>query len=536
MGAVDVSQKSKPAAGGSQAPKTAAPKAPEPQKEAAKTSDVKSDPAPAATQADAAEVSNEAKYPETDYRSTNTDMAAVVRNDDKVERNQNVTDSYHEISQDFDDFLNPPGKEDAGNNWFDYAKWASREVGDGIQGKDLPTGSGLTDAQDILSEGNTKVYDDIAPDAQAFLKEFGQDQEFDQAKYDEWSKRFGDDEGGQLKKDAFGAYYEARFEDDPKKRQELTLLGNLKIAEHEQKLLDPVIDKAFDPVDNSGWLGTAAKIAGGPVGGFVVDKLGEQGARIFGNPDIKVPDGQGGFANPSLKDDLQGQVPGNLQDPQDPRLQEMLSDWGADTNSLEGTGAGDWSDLDQRMKYISQMMKTNANNEDLGDWNPQAGVDRPAIPRVADEGPLDIGELTGSLSANFGFYDNIGGGDRDGKVSVDDLTRAADDPNASPEARETAAALLRNEALLNGFDTASGGDTDGTISLGDLDNFKFTEGDVPTTADEARNVIAGNSSIFDVAGGQGDLDGKYSQDDLRAILNSPDLPPELKQAATLLLA
>ena len=237
---------------------------------------------------------------------------------DPVQRNFQITQSYHEISLVLAQRLGPVA------NWCTFATWASRQAGQTIRREDLlkalehklaaepALSQGLYDiakgalqkgsrmdkhritklvwetmdpkaamnrASDAVARGNRKVYAEIAREFARFIESCFSDSNFDAEKIARFcnSLKPGDPPNGQeYLRRAFSHYYEALFEISQQKRAELILMANIECGFHEQTRLQPEIAEAMEAgvVDpklfkdnllrslfpNQGWLGYAGSL------------------------------------------------------------------------------------------------------------------------------------------------------------------------------------------------------------------------------------------------------------------------------------
>ena len=283
---------------------------------------------------------------------SNVDVDGITKEPDKVKRNQEVTQGYHEIQKGLDEVIIPPGSPDGGVNWGSHAVWASRQAGDAIQGMGMPS-VGTSQVKEAISEGNTKVFADVAPDMRDFAQEFANSDKCDKEKFEKWADRFQGQEA-QLKKEAFESYYKARFEQDQKKKQEMVLLGNIKIGQYEQGQLDPDIDKAMTPNGPEG-LVARGLINTNPIdlltGRNPLRELGTSGIPGISDPmSLTHPDGQGGTRKAEFNKDVPGTPPSTLSSVQDPKLREAMEKYGIDPDKAGGGSSAtrDWSEFDRQ--------------------------------------------------------------------------------------------------------------------------------------------------------------------------------------------
>ncbi|MCB9650989.1 MAG: hypothetical protein H6730_31030 [Deltaproteobacteria bacterium] len=139
-------------------------------------------------------------------------------------------------------------------------------------------------------------------------------------------------------------------------------------------------------------------------------------------------------------------------------------------------------------------------------------------------GTGSVAQATEALRTNFGDLPT-----EDGKISTDTLERllADNDPSIPQDVRAAAAFLLSSPVSRNALDVGAGkGKVDGIISLEDLEGM-----------DEA---LAGGGNLYDLLGdtaaGRGGRDDHVSEDDLRALLEDPGVPPEVRLQAQVALA
>ncbi|HBY58851.1 MAG TPA: hypothetical protein DEH78_03455 [Solibacterales bacterium] len=298
-------------------------------------------------------------------------------------RNLRVTQGYYELATAFARGL------EGHANWCAFAAWASRQAGRTIRGEDLAeqidaglaaAGSPLWrallrrglfqpetalgsfvrrvhtpfDAFERLSEavsrGNIKVFAEIAPVFARYL-------DSGMARVAPATPEFaaflqtltpGDPPDGQeLLGQAFTNYQHARFTSDPKTRAEMVLLANAQVGLHEQTRLQPEIEDS---------LNAPAAVAGELAGrwwrrlalpGFESFALRFSRAVITGRlMTLALP-----WRTVHLGRDLDEPVPAALEALQHPGLRELGARFALDRPS----GAGDWSNFDQRMRFILRL-------------------------------------------------------------------------------------------------------------------------------------------------------------------------------------
>src|SRR5207249_641326 len=95
-----------------------------------------------------------------------------------------------------------------------------------------------------VAGGNQAVFAEVGREFSTFIDTFKGDTAYNQAKVDAYLAHFTPDQA-QLRQ-GFAAYAKAMFEQDPKKKAELMLLGNDAIGADEQARLSPWISKALN--------------------------------------------------------------------------------------------------------------------------------------------------------------------------------------------------------------------------------------------------------------------------------------------------
>jgi len=264
-----------------------------------------------------------------------------------------------------------------GANWCSFATWASRQAGRTIRGEDVqeqlrtrlhaprdllhPLSSlwrwllrrGLLDpgsrlgrivgrlhtpldalelAADAVARGNKKVFDEIGFEFARFL-ETVRDEDSLQA--------FLRDAPDELRP-PFTRYHRSR---DPQS----LLLANLEIGLHEQTRLQPEIREALDAPYK-----TALPIIGPQ---RYASKLARE--LITANLMVLTLPGRVLALGANLADPLPGAT--------DPELVALIARFEPPAGSVDDCGARDWSELEQRMHYISHLFRAFAATPTLAD-------------------------------------------------------------------------------------------------------------------------------------------------------------------------
>lgn len=355
------------------------------------------------------------------------DVNAIADMKDPVARNYAITQGYHDLSEAVGQML---GKENASwatfGTWAskqagtsirqeDLPKFlmdaikASGPVGQALSKADdvlrklglpaLPLGDmvagasgALNNVSKAIADGNQFVFKEVGSQFARFVDTFKDDTHYDQAKVDSFLAQIPADKP--LLKEAFGTYAKAMFEQDPNKKAELMLLANDKIGLHEQTQLQPYVEKALNTPIKDTFKSILkqsidAGIEGLPFGAKQAAKLLERTGAIDAavNPlvdslaglfrhfstehmmKLAVPGGALKLGNdlPPPPDREKELFPPDLRTIENPELQALLARLDKSPNSLQGTGAKDWSQVDQRMNYIIDLFRSRQSDPHLFD-------------------------------------------------------------------------------------------------------------------------------------------------------------------------
>ncbi|WP_426749566.1 hypothetical protein [Myxococcus sp. Y35] len=250
----------------------------------------------------------------------------------------------------------------------------------------------LQNVSKAIADGNKRVFEEVGQEFARFVETFQGDTQYDAAKVAQYLSGFPTDKP--LMKEAFGHYAEAMFEKDPNKKAELMLLANDKVGLHEQTQLQPYVEKALNaPVKETfrdvleqtveaqiNALPFPANLAGkaalrtGLVDAAlspVVDGMANVFRRLATEHMMKlaVPGGALKLGNdlpppPGMESTL---FPPHLRSIENPELRTLLDQLDKSPDSLNGTGAKDWSQLDQRMNYIVDLFRSRQSDPALFD-------------------------------------------------------------------------------------------------------------------------------------------------------------------------
>jgi hypothetical protein len=336
------------------------------------------------------------------------EIDAIRSMDNLILRNLKVTQGYYRLSQGMRDVI---GKNNA--SWPSFATHASKTAGYSIRNEIQPEELArvfrsfrlyrhlerflrryLSSASErdrelnpvvqilarislSVSKGNIMVFEELAPAYGQMVSGFAGDEKYDQAKLKKLLSQFkpgASDAGGQdACIEAFTAYYEAKFAADPDRKAELIYLGNLLIGLHEQMRLQPIIAEAIHaPVDEV--LGDPVRLItplGNRISGWVHRAFLGISRRIFSTVAtqlfmaIYLPAGELRLGRDVRSPVLDRDYPPDLQAIELKRVKEILEDLDWTPETLRGSRAANWSDLDDRMNYIVDFFRSHQQNSEL---------------------------------------------------------------------------------------------------------------------------------------------------------------------------
>ncbi len=195
-----------------------------------------------------------------------------------------------------------------------------------------------TTARHVLA-GNRTVLEDIGLPTARFVALFQHAERPDDAKLEQFLATLrpgaAPQQGQELLRRAFTYYYRARWATTPEEKHQLMLAGNYAAILHEHLRLDPYIDAAI-PLLWRRW--TTRKLLSYSIGSEAL----RVGADLAAQPD--------------------GQFPRSLHQITLADLQEFLHGpvgWDQTPESLHGSAAQDWTELDDRMNYIVDLFRAN---------------------------------------------------------------------------------------------------------------------------------------------------------------------------------
>jgi hypothetical protein len=348
---------------------------------------------------------------------TTADVRRICAIEGSVIRNLEITNCYSRLAPAFSARSGGPGA-----NWCTYATWASRQAGETIRGEDL-----LEDVRRLLPEGRWVLHplqtlwrrllrrgllqpgtrigrltavlhtplDAIGRASEAValgnLEVFSEiGLEFARRlEHDEPLERFldglaeGEPPNGQrLLRQAFTHYEQQRAATAPRDRAELGVLASLEIGLHEQTRLQARITEALNAAlvtqeelglrtlvavvpSAPGWWRIARRPAIAAFGAFAgaLQRASTRVAReaitasfmVLSFPDRVL----------ALGTNLGDPFPDVLREPANEELAALVARFEPVPPARDDCGARDWSDLDQRMHYISHLFRAFHLNEAL---------------------------------------------------------------------------------------------------------------------------------------------------------------------------
>lgn len=287
-----------------------------------------------------------------------------VFEDDPVMRNYYITKGYYNLSREMNLFLKTKSKI---VNWFTVGAFASNSVGKVINGEtsnywkqrihnDFPVIHFITPvynsvfnyftyrSAEAMAEGNLDIAMNIFPLFKIFLEVFGEDEEFSQSKYDDFNRWYEENYNlrnkDQLEK-ALNLLYRARFEQDGGRKSQMIYASTLLMVVSEQMNVQDDIEKSV------------------PFGARTIV------TQFFSKLVIGEKEYQLGNDIESAK------LPNELFRPQIEELKHLYEEYEINFGSKEHrAGVLDWSQFNERIRYISYLFAANHRNKYLMNVRP----------------------------------------------------------------------------------------------------------------------------------------------------------------------
>jgi len=341
------------------------------------------------------------------------DIERVARLEQPVIRNLWITQHYHSLMGLLADVLGA-----ANANWSTFATWASKTAGQSIRGEEIPP-----EIQQLLSEevnvhdrlnqllrvvpgawaeqidplaipkavlervsdqiavGNLKVFAELAPLFAQFWDRFSVPERLTEQELDAFvnSLKSGpaEHDGQDSLKVAFTSYFAGARTSNAKEKAEYLLYGNLLIGLHEQTRLQAFIAGAIDaPFDEQSyerllaaqpdWLETVTRPAFRALLATLKRELEDRWERLATRymMTLTLPGGSllrlgedipiGKVPFPAVLDPLESET-----------LKKLVASYDPNLDSLRGSGARNWTELNNRMAFIADLFRSRQQDESL---------------------------------------------------------------------------------------------------------------------------------------------------------------------------
>ena len=250
----------------------------------------------------------------------------------------------------------------------------------------------VRNASRFVTSGNLAVFAELGPLFAKMCARLAQDATYDAGSLahllNELSLRPGESaEGGQsLLRDAVGHFYQARFAGDPQSKAERILLANAQTGLHEQARLQSAIAGALQlPLDTvqrallDGIFGGTASVSAGARLRRVLDTAGKplwaelnaDLARIWREcmtrsfMTLRLPEGEIHLGQDLRTSPGQKPFPAALQSIELAELRSLLAAYKAEGSSALASGAADWADISERMRFILTLFRARQQDRRL---------------------------------------------------------------------------------------------------------------------------------------------------------------------------
>jgi hypothetical protein len=333
-------------------------------------------------------------------------IQSVIDRDNLVVRNLQVTQGYFRISNAMKKYVSSKNV-----NWTSFATHASKTAGQALRHELMPgllkssmlrmggyentfmffneglgsvepelsedqnsrLGEAFRHVSLLISDGNITVFDELAMPFTNFINYFKDDWDYDQGKLE----TFLDEnlvpgplsEGGQdYLREAFTSYYKARYETRAKAKAEYVLTGNLLVGLHEQTRLQPQIEQAMAvPLElfskdskTPGLKQDAGKFS--PLMSGVIAKAFTQMMMLITLPSRDLKLGETVIAPTGVAN-----FPIDLLEIENPRCLELVRMFETSQDTLSGSGAGNWSSLEDRMSFVVDFFRSHQQYKRMWD-------------------------------------------------------------------------------------------------------------------------------------------------------------------------
>jgi hypothetical protein len=341
-------------------------------------------------------------------------VAGIAAIQDPVLRNLWITTAYHDLAR---GMTTPLGGVNL--SWPAFATWASKTAGASIRGEELPTlfkealhasspvrraierladhlgpigehfEEGVSRAIDQalagvsrhIAEGNLMVFQELGPLFGRMVKAFGGGGGPDAARraaiIDAARAADGDVKATAQLRIVFAWYWDAASEPDRRVKAERILFANALTGLTEQVRLQPKIKEALDaPIEASlgAWLDDVLrdkpgffKVVARPLLRLVIEEIESLWRRVATEHLITLgtPDGRFRLFKDVPADGDAPRFPQDLSQIRVAELVEFLAKYDRTGGTGIGSGARDWSDLDERMSYIVNLFRSRQQDADF---------------------------------------------------------------------------------------------------------------------------------------------------------------------------
>lgn len=341
---------------------------------------------------------------------TQAEIQKIVRMDNLILRNLKVTQGYYELSEGMKRVI---GNRNA--NWCSFATHASKTAGYAIRSELLPPSMTralirfggyegaisqlgyylenpaarinqysrslieeiMTYISQHVSDGNIKVFEELAGPFSAFIEWFAADTYYDRGKLQAFLSQFksgpAEEDGQDFLKEAFTNYGKARYETNQKKRVEMIYLANIYVGLHEQTRLQPQIAGALGaPVQVilekrlSELMGSLFHFGGTSLNlrQRVMAICHKMMAQITTNTMmfISLPSGKLVLGQNVQAPFGQPKFPPELMTVENRQLSRLMQTYDKGLDTLSGSAAADWTSLEDRMSFIIDLFRSHQQN------------------------------------------------------------------------------------------------------------------------------------------------------------------------------
>ena len=324
-------------------------------------------------------------------------VEAIISNPNPVERNLQITQSYHQFTLDFREWV------DRDNVcWCAFATWASRQAGHFIRNEQVPEALlellGLDpdgkpapkpwywflipkrllqsplvlryarvtveDTSKHIADGNRLVYTKLARLFAGFLEMVRNQPSPDPARMQAFLDDAAiDSSTGEGLVKAFRYYYRVLSEKDPKVRAELMYAANLLIGQHEQIRLQEAIEGALTAPLHQGIIGWISRHLFRSFFERMELDWKKIATRMMMTMDTPTGVFRLGDDVPPLPDGKQ--YPELLETLTLPELVPLIEQLDYTPDALKGSAAADWTSLNDRLNYILDLFRSRQQDASL---------------------------------------------------------------------------------------------------------------------------------------------------------------------------